>query len=355
MWIFFGLVNWLTVFIQLLKLYWLYFFLFIAIIYFVKQKNNFKKSKNFLKSKNWFIVLDWKFEAWKTRFMTAMAEESQKSGRFVLSNFYNWYSFLKWNSLEDLRKLLYDVWLLWEYQNFTDEEFEKIYKQDWTENLKTKLKERKEIRKKYKYIPKDGYHNNFLIEGDEFQNYMFNRWAMTNFSGENKNLLKLFHQVRHFNSLIILWTQNSDELDVKFRRLSSFYINTGEKMGGLFFSYNVYEFITDKENNLDLNKAYKFTKVPVFILNKYFLNEIINNFEYFLNRFEEIEEKINYIFKRTIFTRRIIKKKFNQLKFHTKYNVNPDINTYTEGDLFRKLNTFYKNKNKWNFYLTNKN
>ena len=355
MWIFTGLINFLYIFIELVKIYWLYFFIVVALFFFLKAKKNYKQSSNFLKSKTWFIVIDWKFETWKTRFMTALAKESQKAWRFVISNFYSGYNFIKRNSLEDLRNLLYDVWLLWEYQNFTDEELKEIYKEDGKKELKEKLRIRRELKRKYKNIPYNWFNNSFLFLWDEFQNYFFNRGAMANFSGGNKELLKLFHQVRHFNSLVVIWTQESDELDVKFRRLSTFYINTLEKMNGLIFWYNVFEFLTDKENNLNVEKAHKFTRIPVFFINWYDINHIINWIEYKLNKLNRYHKGINKILHFDLFSTREIKYKFKQLEFHTKYNVNPDVSTYKEKDLFKKLNKFYKDKNKDNYYLTNKN
>lgn len=353
MWILLDIINLLYFIIDLIKVYWLYFGVFVLIIIALKAKKNYRDSENFLKEKTWFIVIDGKFETWKTRFMSQLAKDSQSIWRFVLSNFYNWYSFIKWNSLEDLKNLLYDVWLLWEYQNFTDEELKRIYQQDGKDNLKEKIKQRKEIKKKYKNIPCNWFYNSFLILWDEFQNYMFNRGAMSNFSWENKNLLKLFHQVRHFNSLCVLWTQESDELDVKFRRLSTFYINTLEKINWLIYWYNVYSFVTDKENNLNIEKANKYTKIPVIKLNLYFINKVFKKIQYKLNALNKYHDKLNYILHYDLFSERKIKFRFNQLDFHTKYNVNPDIDTYTPGDLFKKLDNFYKQKD--NYYLTQLN
>lgn len=348
------LINLLYLLIEIIKIYWLYIFILILIIIFFKVKTDYRKSNEFLKSKTWFIVIDWKFETGKTRFLAQLAQDSKEKGIFVLSNFYNWYNFIKWNSLEDLKNLLYDVWLLGEYQNFTDQDLKNIYYQDSKETYKQKLIERKNIRKKYKNIPYNWYHNRFAILWDEFQNYFFNRWAMWNFSWENKNLLKLFHQVRHFNSLCVLATQESDELDVKFRRLSTYYINTWEKMDWMLYYYNVYQFLTDKENNLNLEKAYKFTKMPVYKINYYALNNIIKSIEYKLNSLNKYHDKINSFLKFELFADRIIKYRFaNELIFHTKYNVDPDVNTYKSWDLFVALNNFYKNKTK--YHLTNVN
>lgn len=350
---FMGLVDLIYLIIDIIKTYWIQLFFLLLIILYFKFKTNYKKSDAFLKSKTGFIVLDGKFWTWKTRFMAQLAKESLPKWIFVLSNFYNWYNFIKWNSLEDLKNILYDVWLLGEYQNYTDAELKAIYCEDWKAVEKEKFKIRRELKKKYKYIPSNWFSNRFMVLGDEFQNYFFNRGAMSNFSGDNKNLLKLFHQVRHFNTMLILGTQNSDELDVKFRRLSSYYVNTGEKMGGLFYYYNVYQFITDRENNLNLEKAQKFTKVPVIKLNYYALNGFIKWYERKINRLNFLNKYVNKIVRFKLLTERNIKYRFWQLKFHTKYNVNPDIHTYKSGDIFKKLNDYYKDKDK--YHLTDLN
>lgn len=120
------------------------------------------------------------------------------------------------------------------------------------------------------------------------------------------------------------------------------------------YGYNVYEFITDKENNLNLEKAYKFTKVPVTFINYYAINEKISNIEYKLNSLNEYHEKINDFLRFELFSEREFKNKFHALDFHTKYNVNPDIDTYKQWDLFRKLNKFYMENNKDKYYLTKK-
>ena len=317
------------------------------IILFLKLKKDYSKSDRFLANKTGMLVLDWLFRAGKTRFMTQLAKDSEKHKLFALSNFRNGYNFLQWGSLEDFLELLKDLLVLGEYQNFTVEDLKLFY---WTqpEVLKEKMAIRKHIEKTYKYIPKDK-HCKFLILCDEWQNYFYNRGAMSNFTGDRSDFLTLLHQVRHFNSLLVFGTQNASELDVKFRKLSSLYITTFEKLNELIYGYNVYSFTTDKQFNLDVDKAVKYTKIPVFKINKYKLNNFIIWINFKI-------KWINKILKKFRIKKEVpeIKKRFDALRFHTKFNVNPKRNMYQKEDLFLYLNNYFKNDKNYKKMTTSK-
>jgi len=325
----------MIIFARANQLFWLIKYLFanyfwsivfiIAFIVIMKYKKDFTKAGEFIKNKFGMIILDGKFWKWKNRFMVQLQKESIEKWYFVLSNFYSWHTFQRWNSLNDLRNLLYDIWLIWEYQNFTDEDIRIMYLWEWKKSIAKKMRERKKIRKLYKFIPASGFYNKFLITCDEFQNLFFSRGAMSNFSGENEDFLKLLHQVRHYNTLMIFATQEASELDVKFRRLSSYYIRVFDKINELIYWYNVFEFKIDKENNMNLEQAKRFTKVPVWKINGYKLNIFINKIE------KIIRKKIKY--------------RFKQLPFQNKFNANPENSIYKPWDMQRKLNEYYKKQN----------
>jgi len=81
--------------------------------------------------------------------------------------------------------------------------------------------------KKFKHIPYGGIHCNFILQGDEFHQYLYSRNSISNFSGEKGDrLLQTMHQVRHYNTLCMLATQDLDDLDLKLRRLASYEIDT---------------------------------------------------------------------------------------------------------------------------------
>lgn len=324
MWIFYDIISLFDLIIYVIKTHFWYVALFVAIIWWLKYKRDFTNAKEFLRHKFGMIILDGKFWKGKNRFMVNLQSESSTNWYFTLSNFYSWHTFIRWNSLTDLKDLLHDVWTLWEYQNFSDDELKVMYSDEGKERVKEKFAERKAIRKKFKHIPNSWFFNKFLITCDEFQNLFFNRWAMGNFSGDNADFLKLLHQVRHFNTLMVFATQESWELDVKFRRLSSYYIRVFDYLDWIVYWYNVFEFVVDREQNMNLESAKRFTRVPVWMLNFYKFNVIIN--------------KIERRFKRKI------KFRFSQLKFFSKFNADPDRNIYTKGDLLVKLNNYYKNE-----------
>ena len=142
--------------------------------------------------------------------------------------------------------------------------------------------------KKYKYIPTNtGRHANFLLQGDEFHQYLYSRNSISNFAGEvGEKLLQTMHQVRHYNTLCTLATQDIDDLDLKLRRLAAYEIDTTNKWG-LFFGYNFFHYIlnhrkTEKsENEREFKKINRF---PVLFFNGYSINYIIEDLERIINK-----------------------------------------------------------------------
>lgn len=319
-----GLVN--SIFVLSQK-YPIYFVIIIWIIVFVRYRKSYKEAKDFIVNQLWYIILDWKFWLWKTRFLALLAQEAKKNNMIVLCNYYNVYEDVRWGSIKDLIKLLRDMWLLWECQNFTEIEIREMYGKEGKERVKQKIKAIREIKAKYKNIPCNWFYTRFLLQWDEMQNIFYNREAMSNFSWDKKILLKLLHQVRHFNTLCTFALTSASELDLKFRRISNFYLSFGEALWWLFIKYDVYNFDIDKENNFEMDKATKRTKVPVIKLNWYYVNKIIN----------KIEKLI----------RRRIKFRFKELWFKTKFNADPDVDIYEEWYLFEYLNKYYANNNKF--------
>lgn len=158
------------------------------------------------------------FNAGKTRLLTKFAE-SVRNRAFVCANFFYGHNFCPWSSKADLSRLLDDLLFLGEMQNFSKDERKAIRSQ--FPNFPTE-KAISEFKKKYKHIDVDtGYHYDFFVPGDEFHQYFINRDAMQNFTGEmGKRFNQTLHQVRHFNVLCALATQEIENLDLKFRQLA---------------------------------------------------------------------------------------------------------------------------------------
>lgn len=180
----------------------------------------------------------------------------------------------------------------------------------------------KRIAKRYKHIPRGGFHSEILLEGDEMQNIFFSRDSVGNFSGENKPLLSLLHQVRHFNTRAMFALTDVSEFDKKFRRISSYYVNFSKVMGDLFIKYDVFTFETDKEKNFDIEMAKRLTKTSVWKLNGYAANKVITKLETLI--------------------RKRIRFRFKELGFYTKFNCDPDTDVYPEGKIFEYLNDWYE-------------
>jgi hypothetical protein len=299
----------------------------LMIVYFaIDFQKKFETSSAFIGLQKWYVILDGKFERGKTRFLTLMSRDAREKNMFVLCNFYNKYEDIRWSSIPDLINLLSDLWLLGECQNHTEDDIKLMYAKEWKARVKEKLDQIRKIKRRYKSIPYNGFFSRFFIAGDEMQNIFYNRESMTNFTGDKKPLLKLLHQIRHYNGLAAFALTDVSEIDIKFRKIASFYISFTEFMSDLFIKYIVYRFDVDKENNFDMEKATKVTRVPVVKFNGYQANKIINKIEQFIKK--------------------RIKFRFQELGFFSKFNADPDHSCYTPWYLFEYLNTYYKTNKK---------
>lgn len=315
----------------------------IFMIYYKKKKT---ASENFLNAQNGYVLIDGKFWKGKTRFLTLLAREAKKKGMIVLSNFYNAYTHVRWNSVDDLIRLLSDMWLLWEAQNYNEDEIRTMYAWEGRERVKQKLDAIKAVKRRYKNIPYNGFYTRFLLSGDEMQNIFFNREAMGNFSGSKKSLLKLLHQIRHFNSLGTFALTDAREIDLKFRRISSFYLAFSDMLGGLILKYHIYNFDLDKEQNFDSENAKKLTKVPVVKFNGYVANKIVEKVQ------NLIHKRIKFKFTVPLL-KWTIQVPFSELWFFSKFNADPDCDIYESGYLFEYLNWFYKDNGDSKFLQSN--
>lgn len=174
--------------------------------------------------------------------------------------------------------------LLGEYQNFTSEEAKRIeekFPDYFSEDERNALK-------KYKWIPSGGKnHCDFILEGDEFHQYLYSRNSMSNFSGERGDkLLQTMHQVRHYNLLCILATQDLDDLDNKLRKLASYEIEANNYFG-LWFGYDFFRYELNKRKTQKEDDKREFRRInsfPILFFNGYSLNFAIDDSERILNR-----------------------------------------------------------------------
>lgn len=301
----------------------LYGGIIIFLIFLVNWRKDYSDAVGMLDRALGYSIIDGSFSRGKTRFLTMAAKQAKENGEFVLCNFYNGSEDVRWNSKADLIRLFKDMWKLGEYQNYTEADIRKMYEKEGKKRVAEKVGVMKKIARRFPNIPKNGFHSVFRMLGDEMQNIFFNRDAAGNFAGENKPLLKLLHQVRHFNGKGTFALTDADEFDKKFRRISSYYVSFRSALNGLFIVYDVYTFATNKEKHFDLEMATRLTKTSVWKLNGYEANKVINRIESLI--------------------RRRIKFRFAELDFFSKFNCDPDTDIYEEGKLFEYLEDWYKN------------
>lgn len=247
----------------------------------------------------------------------------------VICNFYNSSENVRWNSVVDLMNIMEDMWKLGEYQNHTIDQIQTMYESEGKKRLKSKMESYKMIWKKYPNIPKNGFITRFLLAWDEVQNIFFNRNSMENFSWPRKRLLKLLHQVRHFNTLVAFALTDRDEIDRKFKRISSHYVSIWEAMWELIIKYNVFISKFDKDGNFETDDTLKLTKVPATHINGYQWNKrIVWPFERLIRR--RLPKFLSFL-------------RVRELWFFSKFNADPDEDIYTPWDLFKYLDNFYLN------------
>lgn len=331
----------------ILLVYYILFggFLLYLLAMYMHSKNTYG---GYLYTKYGYILIGGKFNNGKTRLLAQFASDVyEKANTFVISNYYNAYSFISFSSFVDFVNILDDLLLLGEYQNFTGAESKKIEEKfpDYFSN------EDRKIFEKYKYIPTGGKeHCDFLLEGDEFHQYLYARNSISNFSGEiGEHLLQTMHQVRHYNTLCVLATQDLDDLDNKLRRLASYEIDT-LNYWGIFFGYNFFHYFLNKRKTQkedDKREFRQINKFPILFVNTYTLNFFIDDFERAYNGIAQWGINLyNKKFEKNIIFRKRMFERFKTLDFESKFNVKLDKDIYVKGDLFRKLNEHYRRKAK---------
>lgn len=329
-------------------IFWIHlirYFLFFSIVWIIIFSFLLKKNRTvWLNVVLWtygFVLIWWLFAKGKTRMLSMIAYlwKTFKKETFIISNYDNGYSDLFYSSLEDFINILNDLIYLWDYQNFSNSERKEIlnkFPDYFGQN------DYESFKKKYKYIPTNGYHNNFLLLGDEFHQYFYNTDSAFFWTEKWKILLQTLHQIRHYNTFCVLATQELDELALKFRKLASYEIETETIAGGLMFNSYIYERNRKNKYSSETTEEKEYRKInkkPIYFLNWFLINKIIfklNKFWiWFITKF--------YWYKGEFF--RIIKP-LNVLNFKSKFNVKVNINTYVPWSLFEKINLYYKKNNK---------
>jgi len=168
---------------------------------------------------NWFYIVMWEFGSWKTQNITKYLKVYNPKKEINISNYYNWYSQFQISNHTDLINILSDIYDYHQYIN--------LYK--YREKLFTHKQNRLPEYLKWAKLFHEKYWNNlqknlkFNIALDEASIYFNPRDFKNNFGWENVKLLDFIYQPRKLNLLFLVVVQNPLELDVKFRRLASYY------------------------------------------------------------------------------------------------------------------------------------
>lgn len=201
----------------------------------------------FKKTKYWFYVTMWEFGAWKTQNTTAYLKHRKYWKEVNITNYYTWYTDFQISSHMDLVNILNDIYDYHIYINLRDNRH-KLYKnkpQYYDEYKKNAL----EFREKYWHFKKN---LKFNIVLDEASIYFNPRNFKKNFSWKNERLLDFIYQPRKLNLLMFCVVQSPMELDVKFRRLATYY-RKYYKWLHYYRWYRDFYFLNPEE--IDLEKA----------------------------------------------------------------------------------------------------
>lgn len=195
-----------------------------------------------------FFVVMGEFGAWKTQNTTAYLSKYKYWKEVNITNYYTGYTHFQVSSSADLINILNDIYDYHLYVNLYPYK-DKIYK------FKTEA-QKKEYEVKHKIFTSK-YPNlkkwlKFNIVLDE-SSILFNpRNFAKNFSWENERLLDFIYQPRKLNILFFTVVQSPMELDIKFRRLASYY---RKYYKGLWFWRWHKDFYFLNPEEIDLEKA----------------------------------------------------------------------------------------------------
>ena len=229
---------------------WIIVFLFFII---------FLDKKVLKKTNFWFYIVMWEFWAWKTQNTTAYLKKYKYWEEINITNYYTGYTHFQISSHEDLVNILNDIYDYHLYINlFYDREKLFKFKKDKLKDYEIKAKL---FRAKYPNLKKNLKFNIVLDESS----ILFNpRNFSKNFSWENERLLDFIYQPRKLNILFFTVVQSPMELDVKFRRLASYYRKYYK--GFIFWRwYRDFYFIDPEE--IDLEKAEQVGWGPLMWMN----------------------------------------------------------------------------------------
>ncbi|MDD3145473.1 MAG: hypothetical protein PHV23_05170 [Candidatus Gracilibacteria bacterium] len=168
---------------------------------------------------NGFYIVMGEFGSGKTQNITKYLKVYNPKKEINISNYYNGYSQFQISNHTDLINILSDIYDYHQYINLYEYR-EKLYTHKKSK-LPTYLEGARLFHEKYGNNLQKNIKFNIAL--DEASIYFNPRDFKNNFGGENVKLLDFIYQPRKLNLLFLVVVQNPLELDVKFRRLASYY------------------------------------------------------------------------------------------------------------------------------------
>lgn len=165
-----------------------------------------------------FYIVMGEFGSGKTQNTTKYLKLYKPEKEINISNYYTWYTHFQLSNHQDIINILSDIYDYHQYNNLYEYR-EKLYKHK-SQLLPEYEKNAKIFKEKYWELKKS---IKFNIALDEASIYFNPRDFAKNFAWENAKLLDFIYQPRKLNLLFLVVVQNPLELDVKFRRLASYY------------------------------------------------------------------------------------------------------------------------------------
>ncbi len=193
-----------------------------------------------------FNVYMGEYGSGKTQNMTKFLKRKGKH-QINVSNYYTGYTDVQIQSVHDLLAVLEDMYDYHRYVTMWPERKKLFSKKPW--RLPSYEARAEEFHRKHPGL-RPGV--NFTLALDEGSVYFNPREVKENFAGRLRGLLKIFYQPRKIKLLLLVAVQSPHEIDVRIRRLASYYVKYYK--GLVFFRWAKKYYFPNPEE-MDFEKA----------------------------------------------------------------------------------------------------
>lgn len=301
-------------------LIWFLIFLYFLFKFFAKNKDVFE---NIIFSSYWIVLISGFFWKWKTRILTLIIKKIKEhfwKNYIIISNYDNDYTDVYYTSLLDLINILEEIEYIKDIENFNSKE-----KKEISEKFKNYFSKTQDF-ESYRW----GKKTRFIIIWDEFHNYLYNLDTHFFQKKDGRRLMRILHMVRHMDTIMILSTQDSEELVLKLHRLAMYSIECYSYLSDLIFWAIFFRKNELKKYNESLPTYVPMGRGPALFFNFWRINDFVDFLNNFLNKiYSKVKkydwEKIEFI------------KKIETLKYKSKFNVKNVKDIYETNTIIKLL------------------